>query len=192
MAPADGVLRRAEQTVQATDRFMILPPRFSEVGNPWPSSRLTQPLRTESHDIPIHAGSGGFLVFRLVHDLLGQRWKLRLGASYFDGQLRDNSEFLGAVRTTPKNHRTEEAMRKSDVADKTFFRTSDRVFCREGAWYIRTREHERGPFETRAAARQELKHYTDTMEFIEDNEPSLPSDIDPSDVTLVDVKIPNF
>ncbi len=48
----------------------------------------------------------------------------------------------------------------------------------------------RGPFETRAAARQELKHYADTMEFIEDNE--LPPDIDRGDVTLVEMEEPNF
>ena len=81
-------------------------------------------------------------------------------------------------------------MRKSDVVDKNFKRARDRVFRREGQWYIRTREHERGPFETRAAARQELKRYTDTMEFIEDNE--LPPDIDRGDVTLVEIEEPNF
>ena len=55
---------------------------------------------------------------------------------------------------------------------------------------MRTREIERGPFQTRAAARQELKRYADTMEFIEDNE--LPPDIDRGDVTLVEIKEPNF
>ena len=81
-------------------------------------------------------------------------------------------------------------MRKSDVVDKTSHRVGDRVFRREGQWYIRTREHERGPFQTRAAARQELKRYADTMEFIEDSE--LPPDIDRSDVTLVEIEEPNF
>jgi len=81
-------------------------------------------------------------------------------------------------------------MRKSDVAYKNFKRARDRVFRREGQWYIRTREHERGPFETRAAARHELKRYADTMQFIEENE--LPPDIDRGDVTLVEIEEPNF
>ena len=81
-------------------------------------------------------------------------------------------------------------MRKSDVAYKNFKRARDRVFRREGQWYIRTREHDRGPFETRAAARHELKRYADTMQFIEENE--LPPDIDRGDVTLVEIEEPNF
>jgi len=42
------------------------------------------------------------------------------------------------------------------------------------------------------AADLELQHYIDTMEFIEKNEPSLPSDIDWGDLTFVDVEIPTY
>ena len=89
-------------------------------------------------------------------------------------------------------------MRKRDAVDKTplefvrllrsFYRTGDQVFRRGRQWYFRTRERNRGPFETLAAAVQELKRYIDTMEFIEENKPSLPPEIDCSDVTLVDVE----
>ena len=81
-------------------------------------------------------------------------------------------------------------MRKSDLFDSAFSRTEDRVFRRGEEWYIRTRDDDRGPFETRAEALQELEHYSDTMEFIEDTE--LPPEIDRGDVTLVEIEEPDF
>jgi hypothetical protein len=81
-------------------------------------------------------------------------------------------------------------MRKSDLFDSAFARTDDRVFRRGEEWYIRTREDDRGPFETRAEALQELERYIDTMKFVEENE--LPPGIDVGDVTLVDVEEPKF
>ena len=85
-------------------------------------------------------------------------------------------------------------MRKSDLV-KTGLRCRSRFRSRfrqeSGQWYFQTREGERGPFDSREAADLELQHYIDTMEFIEKNEPSLPSDVDWGDLTFVDVEIPN-
>ncbi len=80
-------------------------------------------------------------------------------------------------------------MRKSDL-DKSGLRRRSRCRFRQqsGQWYFLTREGERGPFDSREAADLELQHYIDTMEFIEKNEPSLPSDVDWGDVTFVDVE----
>jgi len=82
-------------------------------------------------------------------------------------------------------------MRKSDL-NKTGLRRRSRGRFRHqsGLWYFQTREGERGPFESREGADLELQHYIDTMEFIEKNEPSLPSDVDWGDVTFVDVENP--
>ncbi len=80
------------------------------------------------------------------------------------------------------------SMRKSDKIDKLYFRFKSRIICQEGNWFLQTRESKRGPFGTRGAAEQELKRFLETIEFVEDHEPSLPSDVDWSDVTIVDVQ----
>ncbi len=84
-------------------------------------------------------------------------------------------------------------MRKSDL-DRTGLRHRSRARFRQqsGQWYFLTREGERGPFDSREAADLELQHYIDTMEFIEKNEPSLPSDIDWGDLIFVDVEKPTY
>ncbi len=63
---------------------------------------------------------------------------------------------------------------------------------REGQWYFQTREGERGPFNTWEAAKLELERFTDTMEYMEENEGSLPSDVDWGDVTVVDIEKPSY
>ncbi len=84
-------------------------------------------------------------------------------------------------------------MRKIDLG-KTGLRCRSRARFRQqsGQWYFQTREGERGPFDSREAADLELQRYIDTMEFIEKNEPSLPSDVDWGDLTFVDVEIPDY
>ena len=81
-------------------------------------------------------------------------------------------------------------MRKSDRENKVHYRTVDRLFCQDGRWYFQTREDHRGPFSSREEAETELKLYADTMEFINDNESSLPSGADWTNVTFVDAKEP--
>jgi len=78
-------------------------------------------------------------------------------------------------------------MRKSDSEKKTYFRAETRFSQEEGQWYFDTREGRRGPFPTREAAELELTRYVDTMQFVEEKKGSLPSDIDWSDVAVVDI-----
>lgn len=83
-------------------------------------------------------------------------------------------------------------MRKKDTDAK--IRRSRRPISRThghvGQWYFRTREGDRGPFVTREAAVLELMRYIDTMEFVEENEAGLPSDIEWGDMVFVDLEKP--
>jgi len=81
-------------------------------------------------------------------------------------------------------------MRKSDRENKVHYRTADRLFCQDGRWYFQTREDHRGPFRSREEAETELKLYVDTLEFINENESSLPYGADWTKVTFVDAKEP--
>ena len=80
-------------------------------------------------------------------------------------------------------------MRKSDKNKKAkaHFRSSERFFREDGEWFFQTREGARGPFRTREIAEQELRRFTDTMEFVEDNENHLPSGVNWKDVTIVEI-----
>ena len=78
-------------------------------------------------------------------------------------------------------------MRKTDTERKQHFRVADRFTQEGGQWFFDTREGQRGPFATRKAAELELQRFIDTMEFLEDRKDSLPSDVNWSDVTVVDI-----
>ncbi len=80
-------------------------------------------------------------------------------------------------------------MRKSDKNKKTtgHYRSRERFLRQEDQWFYQTREGARGPFETRQAAERELGRFTDTMEFVEENENHLPSGLDWKNVTVVDM-----
>ena len=82
-------------------------------------------------------------------------------------------------------------MRKTDSGRRPRFRSKNRFFRHAGKWHFQTRERVRGPFDSRKAAELELQRYIDTMEYVEGNEASLPSDVDWSDVTLVDIDKPD-
>ena len=86
--------------------------------------------------------------------------------------------------------REDSSVRKKDTNETV--RRSRRRDCRThqhvGQWYFRTREGDRGPFETREAAVLELMRYVDTMEFVEENESSVPSDIEWADMVFVDLE----
>ena len=81
-------------------------------------------------------------------------------------------------------------MRKNDTDETVaLFRSSSRNRQHGGHWYFRTREGEdRGPFHTREAGELELRRYIDTMEFVEENESSVPSDIEWADMVFVDLE----
>jgi len=81
-------------------------------------------------------------------------------------------------------------MRKSDRNKKNgvaHYRHRDRCYQQNEQWFFQTREGVRGPFETRQAAERELERFTDTMEFVEENEKHLPSGLDWKNVTVVDM-----
>ena len=51
-------------------------------------------------------------------------------------------------------------MRKDDLSKKTFFRSGERVFQVNGAWWFAVREGEQGPFESRVVAQQAFTQFT--------------------------------
>ena len=50
-------------------------------------------------------------------------------------------------------------MRRDDTDKKNFFRSPDRVFRMNAAWYFATREGDEGPFASEAQARMESERY---------------------------------
>jgi len=79
-------------------------------------------------------------------------------------------------------------MRKTDQNNKTHVRRERRVVHEQWQWFYRTREGNRGPFDTRQAAVVNLNSYVDTMSFIENNPDSVPESLDLDDVTLIELK----
>jgi len=67
-------------------------------------------------------------------------------------------------------------MRKHDPEQKTFFRSEERIFQVNGAWWFSIREGESGPYPSRDAARDAL------TQFILD----LRTDIELDDVSRLD------
>ena len=83
-------------------------------------------------------------------------------------------------------------MRRSDTTKMEYLRSHERFLRdREGQWYFQTREGDRGPFNSWELAKLELERFTDTMEYIEENEESLPSEVDWGDVTVVEIENTN-
>ena len=81
--------------------------------------------------------------------------------------------------------------RSTDSIDETYCRTPDRIICEE-KWYFRTRQGNRGPYDSREEAELCLERYVDTMGFVEENKPWLPSSVDLSDVTIVEIDKPDY
>ena len=77
-------------------------------------------------------------------------------------------------------------MRKSDREEKAFFRVRKRLYCENGQWYFQTREAIRGPFKSEHEAEVELRLYIDTMEFVQESDPQQRSNIDWSNISVVD------
>ena len=50
-------------------------------------------------------------------------------------------------------------MRQDDTEKKSFFRSADRVFHMNGAWYFSTREGEEGPYASEVQAQLEIKRF---------------------------------
>ena len=78
-------------------------------------------------------------------------------------------------------------MRRTDPGTKAYARRRDRLVRNSKQWYVQTREGVRGPFLHRIAATKEISRYVETMQFLEENKPTLPPDINWNDVTLVEM-----
>ena len=81
--------------------------------------------------------------------------------------------------------------RRTDSIRKTYCRTPDRIICCEGSWYFQTRLGDRGPYDTLEEAELWLERYVETMGFVEENKPWLPSGVDWGDVELVEIDKPD-
>ena len=55
-------------------------------------------------------------------------------------------------------------MRKSDSSETRHFRSADRVFRVDDAWFVETREGDLGPFPTREEASLRLKRFIGEQE----------------------------
>jgi hypothetical protein len=81
-------------------------------------------------------------------------------------------------------------MRKTDTTPATHERCKDRIFASNGQWFVRTREGERGPFRNRQRAEDEIRLYLDTLSYLEKFGATVPDDVDPSQVIVVDMDTP--
>lgn len=81
-------------------------------------------------------------------------------------------------------------MRKTDRSPDDSARSTDRIYNDDDRWFVRTREGTRGPFGSRRAAEAEADLFVDTVMYIEQIHPSVPPDVDPGDITCVDMGKP--
>jgi hypothetical protein len=81
-------------------------------------------------------------------------------------------------------------MRKDDQSPDESARSTDRIFNEDERWFVRTREGRRGPFGSRRAAEAEAALFVDTVQYLEQNRPSVPPDVDQDDITVVDMDKP--
>jgi len=81
-------------------------------------------------------------------------------------------------------------MRNTDHTPSSSVRSTDRIFNEDDRWFVRTREGRRGPFGSRRAAEAEAELFVDTVKFLQQNHPAMRRDVDPDDVTVVDLGKP--
>ena len=55
-------------------------------------------------------------------------------------------------------------MRKDDTTEKTYFRSEQRVFRMNEAYYFASREGEQGPYDTQNRAERELERYVNEQQ----------------------------
>ena len=58
-------------------------------------------------------------------------------------------------------------MRKTDTSEIRYFRSADRVFRVDDAWFVETRESDLGPFPTREEALMRLRQHIGEQESFE-------------------------
>ncbi|MEM6708210.1 MAG: DUF6316 family protein [Pseudomonadota bacterium] len=56
-------------------------------------------------------------------------------------------------------------MRKDDKQLRHYYRSEDRLFKSNGAWFYETREQDCGPFTTREEALRDLERFVETHEY---------------------------
>lgn len=67
-------------------------------------------------------------------------------------------------------------------------RSEGRLVAVVGGWLVCTREGDRGPFPSRAAAEQEAAAYVETMLYVARHDVTIPADIDRREVEIVDLR----
>jgi hypothetical protein len=83
-------------------------------------------------------------------------------------------------------------MRRADQQDVSEQRRGKRIYCLAGEWFYRTREGKRGPFSSEMALRADMLAFIGTMEFLDEKGGELPHEIDPDDVTYIDLEAPRY
>lgn len=83
-------------------------------------------------------------------------------------------------------------MRKTDDLEEGFERRQDRAYREGGQWYYHTRHGRRGPFETRGELQEDLGRYVEVMAYLDEHPEALPEDLDPDDITHIDLKPPQY
>lgn len=83
-------------------------------------------------------------------------------------------------------------VREFDNPKVRHVRMVQRLVRRDEAWFVRTREGERGPFDDRRHATAELQRYVETMTFFGAHTDLVPDHVDPRDVTIVQLDLPRI
>lgn len=83
-------------------------------------------------------------------------------------------------------------MRRADQQDMTDRRRGKRIYCLAGEWFYRTREGKRGPFSSEMEMRADMLAFIGTMEFLDEKGSELPHEVDPDDVTYIDMELPRY
>ena len=83
-------------------------------------------------------------------------------------------------------------MRNTDADESAHKRRRTRVFHEGWRWFYHTRNGPRGPFESRQIAMDDLTHYVETVNFVAQHPNSCPEQLDLSDVTHIDLKLPRY
>ena len=83
-------------------------------------------------------------------------------------------------------------MRRADQQDVSDQRRGKRIYCLAGEWFYRTREGKRGPFSSEMELRADMLAFIGTMEFLDEKGGDLPHEIDPDDVTYIDLEPPRY
>ncbi len=84
------------------------------------------------------------------------------------------------------------SMQNTDKAPGNFERRKDRVFREGFKWFYHIRGGQRGPFDARQAALNDLAEFSATMRYLEEHPDSFPQEVDVEDLTHIDLKTTQY